>query len=298
MVDRFSKLPVDVFIYEITFLPFEEVKSICTSNSTLHSYCTDEKYKNSWKNIIDNTFGNIHNYQDKLQEIRQKLGLSDNTYNYLVYVHLIDLLDQITQLMIYRKQGDMDSFRSDKYNDKQRYLALFLLRDRDGMLQYSHATNLPYMDVLNGKTVSRIDINVMLFNMSVMGNIQGTKYFLDLGGEINVQQMIIIAINGRLNVIKYLMENYEQYNIPIYINNAFVNASLSGKLDIVKYLLEHGADIHYNSDAALKTASNNGRFEVVEYLVEHGANVTSGAILNAVNRGHVDVVEYLREHEG
>ena len=61
----------------------------------------------------------------------KRLNLPVNTYNYLVYTQLINFLDNITQLMIYHRQGDGDNFKSDKYDMRERFLALFLLRRKD-----------------------------------------------------------------------------------------------------------------------------------------------------------------------
>jgi hypothetical protein len=99
--DRLSQLPVDVFIQQITYLPFKDVMTLCSANTTLRSYCSDPKYRNKWKLLIDFTFQNVYGYQDKLSEIWNQLNLSPETYNYLVYTKLTHLLDPITQLMIY-----------------------------------------------------------------------------------------------------------------------------------------------------------------------------------------------------
>ena len=72
-IDHLSLLPVDLFIQQITHLPFDNVISICKANKTLHNYCTNSRYTNNWKNLIDNTFGNIYNYDDHLEDIRKNL---------------------------------------------------------------------------------------------------------------------------------------------------------------------------------------------------------------------------------
>ena len=87
-----NQLPVDVFIKEITYLPFSEVINVCQANTTLHKYCTNLDYNNNWKLLIDDTFSGIHNYQEKLKQIRLKLNLNEGIYNYLVYSHLVKLL--------------------------------------------------------------------------------------------------------------------------------------------------------------------------------------------------------------
>ncbi len=40
-IDHLSQLPVDLFIKEITYLPFDEVISVCQADTTLHNYCTN-----------------------------------------------------------------------------------------------------------------------------------------------------------------------------------------------------------------------------------------------------------------
>ena len=106
-IDRLSQLPIDVFIQQITYLPFNNVVKICSVNTKLHDYCTNPNYNNKWKYLIDNTFGNIYSYQEKLIEIWKELGIGEGVYNYLVYTQLVKFLDPITQLMIYYKQHDM-----------------------------------------------------------------------------------------------------------------------------------------------------------------------------------------------
>ncbi len=129
--------PVDLVLLELTYLPFKDVTNICQSNKQIHSFCTNNKYKNKWKNIIDNTYNKIPNYQDKLQEVWAKLNLPLETYNYIIYTRLIDVFDPITQLMIYYRQKDFESFNLKKYNKKQQFLALFLLKEKSVINDYS-----------------------------------------------------------------------------------------------------------------------------------------------------------------
>lgn len=57
--------PIDLFITQLTYLPFKDVKSLCSSNKKSFDYCTNPKYNNNWKKLIDDTFGNIDDYQNK-----------------------------------------------------------------------------------------------------------------------------------------------------------------------------------------------------------------------------------------
>ena len=118
--------PVDIFIAQLTYLPFKDVKALCSSTSELRDYCTNPKYNNNWKKLIDNTFGNVDHYEEKLKELWLKLEVPNNTYNYRVYTDLINILDPVTQHMIWYQQGDMELFNKGKDNNP-RYLALFML---------------------------------------------------------------------------------------------------------------------------------------------------------------------------
>ncbi len=74
-IDYLSQLPIDLFIEEITYLPFNEVISVCKANKSLHNYCTNSKYNSHWKNLIDNTFDGIYDYQKYLEDVRKNLEL-------------------------------------------------------------------------------------------------------------------------------------------------------------------------------------------------------------------------------
>ncbi len=131
-MDYLSQLPVD---QNITYLPFSDVSNICKSNTKLHGYCTDPRYKNNWKRLIDNTFGNtVSNYSEKLEKIWNKFGLNKDTYNYIVYTNLVKVLDPITQGMIYYKQGDTKSFEN--ITQKRKFLSMFLIGKKELMKKY------------------------------------------------------------------------------------------------------------------------------------------------------------------
>ena len=158
-----ENLSADIFIKHITYLPFTDVINLCHTNKKFHTYCTYPKYRIPWKALVLNTFGNIDNYQEKLEKTWLGLGLDKDSYNYMVYVNLVKTLDPITQLTIYYKQGDMVSFDSDMFNLTQRFLTLFLLGKKESMKEYlpSQAYQ-PFIAMLDNKTISQNDLNKML----------------------------------------------------------------------------------------------------------------------------------------
>ncbi len=297
-IDYLSHLPVDLFIKEITYLPFDNVITICTSNTTLHNYCTNSRYNNNWRSLIDNTFGNIYNYNNHLKEIRNKLNINDGVYNYLVYSRFVKLLDPITQLMIYYRQKDMNSFDDPKFTNTQKFLSLFLLGDVNEMRKYLPSNKyLSYISMLEGQKIDQNILNWMLVEMAKERSVKGVSMMVSKGGDIHVHNDDALrwaSLRGHLEVVKYLIE--KGANIHADNDGALGWASLKGHLDVGRYLVEHGANVHARDDWALRWASRYGHLEVVRYLVEHGADVHADddyALRWASQYGHLEVVEYL-----
>ena len=297
-IDHLSRLPVDVFIKEITYLPFDDVISVCKSNTTLHNYCTNSSYNNKWRQLIDNTFSSIHNYQEKLDQVRNKLNLNDGTYNYLVYSYLVRLLDPITQLMIYYKQGDIKSFDDPQYNNTQKFLALFLLCERDKIMNYLPAQKyVPFINMIDGDKIDQNILNWMLIEMARKGSVKGVSMMLSKGADIHAGDdgaLRWASQNGHLEVVKYLIE----HGAVIHADDdyALALASEKGHLDVVRYLIEHEANVHAEDDEPLRVASYEGHVEVVKYLVEQGADIHADddwALRGASQKGHLEVVKYL-----
>ena len=266
--DYLSQLPPDLFMKHITYLPFDTVVSICNINSKLHSYCTHPSHSLRWKALIDNTFNIIDGYDEKLKQIWKKLNISENTYNYLVYTQLIKILDPITQLMIYYRQGDK---KFNTYKNVQQFLALFLLGKKsvigNYLPEYNRDDYLPFIDFLNGVKISKEDLNNMLIEMAKEGNILGIKFFEKMGADIhdkNDYAFRLASKYGHLDLVKYLRQNGA--NIHASTDFALIEASSNGHLDVVKYLVSEGADIHANANKAQVLASYHGHLDVLEYL--------------------------------
>ena len=270
-IDYLTRLPIDLFIKEITYLPFGEVISVCKANKILSNYCTNSKYNNQWRSLIDTTFGNIYDYHNKLKQIRSKLKISEGTYNYLVYSHLVKILDPITQLMIYYRQGDMKSFGDPQFTKVQRFFALFLLNNIKETEKYlPDYYYLPFIYMLNGDKIDQNRLNNMLIEIAEAGSVKGVSMMVSKGANVHYQN-----------------------------DYALRQTSQNGHLDIVKYLVENGANVHADDDYALRLASQNGHLEVVKYLIEHGADIHAlrWTPARASEKGHLAVVKYLIEQD-
>ncbi len=257
--DNLSQLPIDLFIQQMTYLPFNEVINVCKANKTLHNYCTNSKYNIRWRNLIDNTFRNIYNYQEKLNQIRSKFNLGDGVYNYLIYTQLVKVLDPITQLMIYYRQGDK-IFDSPNYNNTQRFLALFLLNRKNKMKDYLPSNDyLHFISMLEGDKIDQYILNNMLVEMAKEGSVKGVSMMLFKGADIPAENDLALkwaSERGHLEIVKYLAEHGA--NVHAENDDALRWASANGHLDVVRYLMEKGADVHADNDDALRWASERG----------------------------------------
>ena len=269
MVDPYN---VDIFLMQLSYLPFREVINMCQVNTKYHNYCTSYTYNNRWKAIIDNTFSNVYNYENKLDKIWQDLGYEKGKYDYMVYVNLIQYLDPITRLMIYYQQKDIDNFNDTEYTTEQRFLALFLIGDKN-LIKYLPKKPIyeNFVKLLNGNVLLADDLYDMLFIMIKYGNVKGIKYLVEQGADIrshNDWTLRDAAHYGHLEVVKYLIN--QGLDVNLRNTEALRQAAIQGHLEIVKYLVEQGAYIHAQDDGALESAKENGYLEVVKYLIEQG----------------------------
>ena len=278
-IDRLSQLPVDLFIQQITYLPFQDVVSVCSANQQLRAYCNDPRYNTRWKALINNTFKEvIYDYQNKLKELWDELGYKEPRYNYLIYTQLVKSLDPVTQGMIYYRQGDMKSF--EELTKEQKFLALFLLNKSSEMEKYLPDEDylrpiyLAFISMINSDKIDQDILNKMLIEMARQGNMKGIKYLENSGADIHAENedaLILTSYSGHLEAVKYSVE--QGADVHAQGDLALRWASEYGHLEIVKYLVEQGANIHAQNDYALGWARQNGHSEVVQYLLEHGADI-------------------------
>ena len=266
ITDSMSQLPVDLFIQQITYLPFHQVTALCTSNTKFHNYCMNPDYSNRWKSLIDNTFSQIDNYSELLKEIQNELNL-EGKYNYLVYVGLIKNLDPLTQLMIYYRQNDMQSFNSDKFTQEQRFLALLLLnRKREELMKY-----LP-----EAKQDSRFD--------------RAGNEFLEF---INVLDTGDVS-DDYIRKSGYMVNDETKEMFRRMILGSFLHKMVrSGNMKGLLLMVEKGADIYGSGPLFVFTAAEKGYLPVVKYLVENKVRYGQDPLTFARINGHTAVVEYL-----
>lgn len=125
------------------------------------------------------------------------------------------------------------------------------------------------------RSVPKVSLNKAFVESCKFNNVLITKYLVDLGADISVDNDVALrnaCRYGHLEIVKYLVENGANIH-SIYYNEALINSCRHGYLNLVKYLIENGADIHVEDNYALFVASYHGHLEVVKYLVENGADV-------------------------
>ena len=266
-----SKLPVDLFMRQVTYLPYHSIIALCSTNVRLHNYCSVNN--NRWKPLILSTFSDLPNFTQTLKNMQKHLFDGADLYDYQVYTRLqASLLDPVTQAMILVRQGDMESFN--KLNPEVQFLALFLLNRRDIIKNYIpkyHSGYYPtiylnyskFLDILDKKEIDPEYLSALAALFAKWNNLRGVNLMRSKG-------------------------------VPL--KDALKEASAAGQLNMVKYLVEHGADVHYNH-MAFMGAIDNGNIDVVRYLVEKGADVHvygNAALKSAIRNQHQDTVDYLR----
>lgn len=260
--------PVELFLQQLSYLPFRDVISMCQTNTRTRNYCTNVRYSSLCKKLIDDTFGDTFNYNEKLEKIWQNLNVPQGTYNYLVYTRLVELLPPITQLRIYHRQGDMESFKSDKFTNTQRFLASFLLGDKEAANKFLPSDAYQeFIDLLNGLEPSKGRLDAMMIEMAVNGSPLGTAMFLVKGADIharNESALYYACGEGHLDIVKYLVG--QGSDIHGRNGDALIKAINHLQLDVMKYLVSEGASINFLRDYSLTWAREKGRSDVVEYI--------------------------------
>lgn len=157
------------------------------------------------------------------------------------------------------------------------------------------------------KTDNMDGIKNVMERYSVMDDVQHYMELASFYGYLSIVQylckytcisknsLIWSAMNGHINVVKYLPQNTQFCGI-VY-NQALVLASKNGHLDIVQYLVTYGANIHYDSNSAIVSSSVSGHINVVKYLVSRDPSIVlannSAALRWSLHYNHTDIVKFL-----
>jgi len=221
-----ESLPVDLFIQQITYLPFDDVTNLCQINKQFQEYCTNSKYGNNWRLLIKNTFSGLDDYETNLEDLLKKYG----GYNYHVYTNFVKNLDPVTQAMIYYKQKDMKSFEA--LSRRQKFLAMFLLGNKQEARKYLIQGYSFYFELLDGHNIATQARNDILKTMISENSLTGVKYLLKKGAIADGFIFSQIIKEDRLRILKYLIESGVDFDKNFLIQLA----NIYGKRDIVKYL--------------------------------------------------------------
>lgn len=129
-----------------------------------------------------------------------------------------------------------------------------------------------------------------------MGYLDKAKNMIYSGVSVNDVTIIIPIYWGHLNIVKFLIENW---NVSIN-RRALCVAVRHNKLEIVKYIISKGANVYINSEFPLMTAIYYGNLDIVIYLIEKIYKSKNGydleqSYLLAKNRGHSNIIEYLNK---
>jgi len=133
------------------------------------------------------------------------------------------------------------------------------------------------------------DANRRLTGYSIKGDIKGVRLCKRLGVDVNEPSrwgfghgnagktpLTAAAQNGRVDVVRYLLEHGAKINQPDgFGGTALTNACFSGDLSLVKLLVEKGGDPAFIGDGgtAMHIAAALGHVPIMEFLLKLGLSV-------------------------
>ena len=137
------------------------------------------------------------------------------------------------------------------------------------------------------------------FSAAYRGNLEILKYCVDNGCPLREDLCEMVARDGHLNVLKFLIDEkkfeYDERGV-------ITDAGSSGNLDMLKYLIE---DKKHNDEwsklAGFWASTGDGHLDCVKYLVEEvkipEAHRSWLPIAYARYLEHYEVLNYLREKD-
>ena len=141
------------------------------------------------------------------------------------------------------------------------------------------------------------------------GRVEVVKFLIENGADINLQgeawyaPLHCAAQNGHVKVVKILLENGAE--VDRFSNKPLHRTAEIGNIEIAEILLAYGADINTEKGRGftpLHVAAGWGQAEMVRYLLVRGANVnpTTGEGITPLHRAagsdRVEVGRILLEH--
>ena len=284
----------DLFFYLIPYLEFDDVIPFCSVNKRFYKY--GNNYPDRWKPLIDHTYSFIYGY-------------SVSNFNYLTYSYLIRNVDPISRLMIYFLRGNMKVFGKAGTISKQ--LACYLLKKNN--LAYHNSLHRNLFDHLYCVGLSRWDLSKVAREFAKYGNMQGLldcnenitadqdiliyaregyfdvlQYTFDPTNKWNVQALENACLYGRLQIVKFLVEN----NVLIS-DSAFVNACVKNYIKIVMYLSEKSQ----HHDEGFKTSCATGNLTIVKFLLpKFSAETIRDGFITACNSGQINILQFLERY--
>ena len=116
----------------------------------------------------------------------------------------------------------------------------------------------------------------------------------------NEEWLVWAAQNGHLAIVEKLIERGVNINVNDFSDNDYATAlqyaAGNGHASVVQLMIDNGADIHSDSEFAVRKAAQYGHLPVVEVLFKYGADIRAlndAALEFAAENGHLHVVEFL-----
>lgn len=170
---------------------------------------------------------------------------------------------------------------------------------------------------------------ILLCFAAITGDIKLIREIMETMTEISDIQSNVYrnaAMNGNLEIIRFLKENYRNDHFP---SKAFYYAAMNGDLKILEYIYTQFEQRSFKPQAAfyrcckigavssihficthyilptiqlnrgLVTASQEGKMEIVKYLLNRGADIhfnNEEPLSKACGKGHIDVMQLLMEY--
>ena len=161
----------------------------------------------------------------------------------------------------------------------------------------------------NDEKYNRIQIFLALFLLNERDEIEhwlpSSKYFrfIDMmdGKSISLYDLrwMVKKLAKQGNVKGLMLLSERGADLHYDSEAALISAVENGRLSAVKFLTEQGADINLNNGLALHIASRNGDLPIVRFFTEHGADIHIDhdfALGWASDKNRLEVVKYLVEH--